>query len=98
MKWSQHGLGRSSLLLVDGHFFCLTEAGALLVVRARPDAYEPVGEIPLEDERAAAGDGGRRGLLRYPAWAAPILSHGLLYVRGADRLVCIELARAPDGG
>jgi outer membrane protein assembly factor BamB len=98
VKWSQHGLGRSSLLLVDGHFFCLTEAGALLVVRARPDAYEPVGEIPLEDERAAAGDGGRRGLLRYPAWAAPILSHGLLYVRGADRLVCIELARAPDGG
>ena len=32
-----------------------------------------------------------RPLLKYPAWAAPILSHGLLYVRGADRLVCLEL-------
>jgi hypothetical protein len=30
-------------------------------------------------------------LVKYPAWAAPILSHGLLYLRGADRLVCLEL-------
>ena len=30
-------------------------------------------------------------LLRYPAWAAPVLSHGLLYVRGRDKLVCLEL-------
>jgi hypothetical protein len=30
-------------------------------------------------------------LLQYPAWAAPILSHGLLYVRGKDRLVCLQL-------
>ena len=26
-----------------------------------------------------------------PFWAAPILSHGLLYIRGDDRLVCLEL-------
>jgi outer membrane protein assembly factor BamB len=96
LKWSQPGLGRTSLLLVDGHFFCLTEAGGLFVFRANPDAYQSVGEIPLEAEQAGGPDG-RRGLLRYPAWAAPILSHGLLFVRGADRLVCVELARAPDG-
>jgi hypothetical protein len=30
-------------------------------------------------------------LLKPPAWAAPILSHGLLYVRGEDRLVCLRL-------
>ena len=30
-------------------------------------------------------------LLKHPCWAAPILSHGLLYVRGANRLVCLEL-------
>ena len=30
-------------------------------------------------------------LLKYPCWAAPILSHGLLYVRSANRLVCLEL-------
>ena len=26
-----------------------------------------------------------------PFWAAPILSHGLLYIRGNERLVCLEL-------
>ena len=30
-------------------------------------------------------------LLAYPCWAAPILSHGLLYVRGKNRLVCMEV-------
>ena len=30
-------------------------------------------------------------LIRPPAWAAPILSHGLLYLRGDDRLVCLRL-------
>lgn len=30
-------------------------------------------------------------LLKYPCWAAPILAHGLLYVRSANRLVCLEL-------
>jgi len=30
-------------------------------------------------------------LIKPPAWAAPILSHGLLYVRGDDRVVCLRL-------
>jgi len=63
-----------------------------MVFRANPEKFEQVGEIPLFDEGPAV-DGERPRMLKYPAWAAPILSHGLLYVRGADRLVCIELAR-----
>ena len=35
--------------------------------------------------------GENESLLEYPCWAAPILSHGLLYLRGKDRLVCLEL-------
>jgi hypothetical protein len=33
----------------------------------------------------------KQALLDYPCWAAPVLSHGLLYVRGEDRLVCLQL-------
>ena len=29
--------------------------------------------------------------LGYPSWNAPILSHGVLYVRGSERLVALEL-------
>lgn len=93
IMWSQPDLTRSSLLYVDGHFVCLSEDGTLRLVRATPEKYDPVAEVVLLDEKGEPdpfGFGPSR-LLKYPAWAAPILSHGLLYVRGANRLVCLEL-------
>jgi outer membrane protein assembly factor BamB len=95
VKWSHAGLGRSSLLLVDGHFFCLLENGSLFVFPANAERFEPSAEIPVEAAGDTAGDEPKR-LIRHPAWAAPILAHGLLYVRGPERLVCLELERA-DG-
>jgi outer membrane protein assembly factor BamB len=79
VMWSQPGLARTSLLMVDGHFICLGEEGQLLLLKVNPNKYEQVSEMDTEK------------LLEYPCWAAPILSHGLLYIRGGDRLVCLEL-------
>ena len=95
VRWAQPGLGRSSLLWVEDHFFCLTEWGELVVIRADPRRYDEVCRVALEVETGVA-EGPRPRLLKHPAWAAPILAHGLLYVRGADRLVCVELARDGD--
>lgn len=86
VQWSEPGLTRSSLLYTDGHLICLTEYGDLILLRANPKKYDEVARIRLEDPKS------RSDLLQYPCWAAPILSHGLLYVRGKDRLVCLELA------
>ncbi|TWT31537.1 PQQ-binding-like beta-propeller repeat protein [Blastopirellula retiformator] len=89
VKWSVPGLARSSLLYVDGHFVCLSEDGVLRLIKANPEKYDLVSETDL---RQAPEPGARvRPLLTYPAWAAPILSHGLLYVRGDNRLVCLEV-------
>jgi len=93
VKWSQPGLGRGSLLFVEGHCFCLLENGSLFVFRATPEAFEAGPEIPLTAEGT---DGELERLVRFPAWAAPILSHGHLYVRGPKRLVCLKLARGDD--
>ncbi|MGD9646829.1 MAG: PQQ-binding-like beta-propeller repeat protein [Pirellulales bacterium] len=94
VMWSQGELTRSSLLYVDGHFVCLTEYGELILLKATPDAYEPVARVrPVRSEPVEAGFA-PVPLLEYPAWAAPVLSHGLLYVRGRDRLVCFELIPA----
>lgn len=92
VMWSQPGLGRASLLYVDGHCVCLTEHGALLLFKPTPEKLDVVAQtiLPTKDEPGGF-DGGPARLLRYPAWAAPVLSHGLLYLRGADRLVCLEL-------
>lgn len=81
---------RSSLLYVDGHFIQLGEYGSLRLVKVNPEKYELVSEAVLTRERS---DPAFRPLplLKYPCWAAPVLAHGLLYVRGDDRLVCLEL-------
>ncbi|MEC9094467.1 MAG: hypothetical protein VX438_17290, partial [Planctomycetota bacterium] len=89
-KWSVPGLTRSSLLFVDEHFVCLTETGRLFVFKANPEKLEFVSQIRL-DLPMATPDGKTETLLSYPCWAAPILSHGLLYVRGPDFLICLEL-------
>jgi hypothetical protein len=90
VKWREPRLTRSSLLYADGHFVCLSEDGALRLLKATPHRYEQVAEVT---PKGADGE----PLLTYPAWAAPVLSHGLLYVRGSDRLVCLELmAKAND--
>lgn len=96
VKWSEPDLSRSSLLYVDGHFICLTEYGDLLLLKVNPEKFEVVGQLKLLDQSAGPQLPGvePRKLLNYPAWAAPILSRGLLYVRGEDRLVCLELIPA----
>ena len=81
--WSKHGLRRSSLLFVDGHFVCLSEDGVLRLIRATPEKYDEVAAVDLQED-------GRR-LLRYPAWPSPVLAQGLLYVRDERQLVCLEL-------
>jgi outer membrane protein assembly factor BamB len=87
VQWSQPDLTRSSLLMVDGHFICLTEAGLMLLLKVTPQKYEEVSRWDLR----APQDGMEGGLLKPPCWAAPILAHGLLYIRGQDKLLCLEL-------
>jgi outer membrane protein assembly factor BamB len=85
VMWSEPGLARSSLLYVDGHLLCLSEDGTLILVRATEKEFDLVAEAVIRQ----SPDG--PPLLTEPAWAAPILSHGLLYVRGRDRLVALRL-------
>jgi outer membrane protein assembly factor BamB len=84
VAWRQPGLGRVTLLLVEDHLVVLTERGRLLVVLATPEAYRPVADATPVVE---GGD----PLIEYPAWNAPVLSHGLLYLRGKTRLACLDL-------
>lgn len=93
VRWTVETQIRSSLLYVDGHFVCLGEYGALQLLKVNPDRLEVISEVKLRDPDVVGPPvPGLEppGLLKSPCWAAPILSHGLLYVRGDDRLVCLE--------
>ena len=86
VRWSHPGLGRSSLTYADGKLICLSEDGALRILRATPEKYEELAAWQLEDE---SGD----PLLEYPAWAAPAVAKGLLYLQDGRQLVCLRLGK-----
>jgi outer membrane protein assembly factor BamB len=85
VRWSQPGLRRSTLLWVDGHLVVLTEYGQLLLVRATPERFHTVATSDLRP--------GGRPLVPHPAWGAPILANGVLYLKGEGRLVALRLAK-----
>ena len=92
VMWSQPGMARTSLLAIDGHFLCLGEYGQLWLLKTSAQKYEEVAVLDLSDPALGQKHIGQsRPLLKYPCWAAPIVAHGLLYVRGDDRLLCFEL-------
>lgn len=90
IQWSEPHLTRTSLLMVDNHFVVLSEDGMLRLLRVNPKKYDLVSQVELTEP------GSDRPLLRSPCWAAPILSHGRLYVRGDDRLVCLQAMKTNE--
>lgn len=97
VMWSEPELTRSSLTYVDGHFVCLTEYGDLILLKVNPKKYEVVSKFtPMKFQGPidpASGIEPSR-LIAYPAWAAPTIAHGLMYVRGKERLICYEIIPA----
>jgi outer membrane protein assembly factor BamB len=96
VRWSCPGLGRASVVQADGHLIVLGEFGDLVLVKAVPDRYEEVSRVRLRDPQGGQDAG--RELLTAPCWAAPVIAHGYLYVRGHGRLACLDLLAQPDGG
>jgi hypothetical protein len=56
----------------------------LHLVEVTPEAFRSKASV-----KPARADG--TPLLRMPAWSPPVLSRGLLYLRGRDRLIALEL-------
>ena len=88
VQWFDRRHERSSLLSIDGYLIVLGEYGRLELIRPNPTQLDVVEEADLH---AQVDPRDERPLLEYPCWAAPVVSHGLLYVRGKDKLVCMQL-------
>ena len=69
---------------IDQHLVVLDERGNLFLIRATPEKYDLVTKWSPDP-----GDSVKS--LKYPCWAAPMISHGRLFVRSGDRLVCFSL-------
>jgi outer membrane protein assembly factor BamB len=78
VKWAKKRTYRCTFLLVDGHVISLGEDGTLSLIKVNPEKYELVSKFEVPE-------------LVYPCWAPPVLSNGILYIRGKGRLVALEL-------
>ena len=83
IRWTaDRGLGRAAFIMADGHLITLGERGHLALVEVNPDRYHEKARIQI---------------LGYPCWTPPVLSHGLLYVRNENKLLCFDLRESSAG-
>jgi outer membrane protein assembly factor BamB len=89
--WSVANRDRMTGIAIDGHIVWLGEYGILQLAKIDGDRYQVVSEMDLGNTKSPQENA---PLIIAPSWAPPVISHGLLYVRGANRVVCLELV--PD--
>lgn len=86
--WSIRNRDRMTGIVIDNHLLLLGERGVLQLVKPNTSRFELVAEMDLTNQQVP---GEQRPYVHTPSWAPPVVSHGLLYVRGTDRIVCLEL-------
>lgn len=76
--WDATGVDKGSIILAGKHLVIFTQTGELVLAEASPDEFRPVAKF-------ATGFGGSEN------WALPVLLDGRLYLRGRDRLTCLDV-------
>lgn len=83
VKWRQPGLSRCSLTKAAGEdLVVLAERGELFLLRATSGGYERVTTHRFSEPGQ---------MLRYPAWASPVLANGSLFCRDKQTIYCFEV-------
>jgi outer membrane protein assembly factor BamB len=86
-RWRPHSseqpavFGRGSLIAADGRLWALGEGGLLGLFNINAAACDEISRWQVPS-------------LKYPCWAAPVLSRGRLYLRSENRLVCLDVSRS----
>jgi outer membrane protein assembly factor BamB len=62
---------------VNDWLILLTENGEIRIVKPNPVKYEEIAKWDAD--------------LAHPAWAPPVISDGMLFVRGKEKLICYDL-------
>ncbi len=75
-------MGRGSFIQADGKLIALGEGGILAIIKPNPAQCEEMGRWQVPS-------------LGHPCWAAPVLCDKRLYLRGEDRLVCLDFGKKP---
>jgi outer membrane protein assembly factor BamB len=74
-KWTKRGFGKGSLILVDDKLIVLSDKGALVQVKATPEAYTEQGQMQAIEGKS---------------WTAPSYNNGKIYVRNLTEMACFS--------
>ncbi len=88
VQWAVRNRNRGTGLVTDEVLIWLGEQGDLSLVALNSKKLEKIADCDL-NERLDPVD--KQPLINPPSWAPPVLSHGYLYLRGEDRVVCFDL-------
>lgn len=78
-KWSQPQFGSGGVILANRRLIALSGTGELMTAPATPERFQPTARAQVI--------GGK-------TWTAPVLAHGLVYVRNSrGDLVCLDLTQ-----
>jgi outer membrane protein assembly factor BamB len=78
IQWDKVGVGKGSLVIVDGQLIILGDHGQLVLARATPDKYTEVTRCQVFD----------KGTL---TWTVPVVSGGRLFVRSQYSLLALDV-------
>ena len=83
IRYAEKGVGKGSVLCVEGMLYTLGEKKRVGLVEATPSGHDVISRFSLP----RGGDG--------PSWAHPVVCGGCLYLRHGDRLYCYNV-RQPE--
>jgi outer membrane protein assembly factor BamB len=75
VKWSKEGFGPGGTILAGNTLVVLGDAGQLVLVDPKPDAYTELA---------------RADVLKGKCWSTPTVANGRIYARSTKELVCLE--------
>lgn len=88
LRWSVRNRDRMTGLKVEDHLILLGESGTLQLLSIDNQSFRVLSEMDLANMTDPRDN---TPYIRTPSWAPPVLSHGLLYVRGANKVICLKL-------
>jgi outer membrane protein assembly factor BamB len=80
MMWKTSEAGMGTLAYADGYLVCLDIRGNLYLIEANPDKFVKAGDF----KKAIPN-------VKHPAWTAPVIANGKLYLRYLQSIVCYDI-------
>jgi outer membrane protein assembly factor BamB len=75
------GTGSAAVLYADGELYFRYQNGVMALIDATPEGYRERSHFTLPDQSGQ------------PSWPHPVISHGRLYIRDQDTLLCFDVTQ-----